>query len=144
MMKYRHDETPPVLELSRRNLNTLRDKLNDPASARTLITPGRMDEPFMIVMAVEDDHHYSDRPPGEVAMPSGDPLHVLIETMKDKQHDLCAYGTREGDGNTCDCKYTRRMFLSEPFNLRGEITGCCEMRAAIQVLVRLQEQQKEE
>ena len=76
-------------------------------------------------------------------MPGGDPMTRLIEQLKDEQQKLCAYGTREGDGKTCDCKYTRRMFLSEPFNLRGEITGCCEVRAAIQILVQQQKQEAE-
>lgn len=56
----------PVLELTRRNLITLLMKLDDPKSARTLVdgTGG------IIVRAVENDEHYSDRPHGEVYMPS--------------------------------------------------------------------------
>lgn len=137
------DGLAPVVELTRRNINTLLDKLNDPFSARMLGSPAGPGDPYVLVKAVEDAEHYADRAPGAVHMPGGDAMTRLIESMKDQQHKLCAYGTREGDGATCDCKYTRRMFLSEPFNLRGEITGCCEMRAAIQVLVRLQEQEKE-
>lgn len=134
-MKYIHDSDPPVLELSRRNINTLLAKLNDPFSARMLGSPGRIDEPHIMVKAVEDSEHYSDRAPGEVYMPGGDdPWERLIEQMKDNQHRVCAYGTREGDGKTCDCKYTPRMFLSEDVVLRGETTGCCELRAAIQIL----------
>lgn len=133
----------PIIELSRRNLRTLLDKLNDPFSARMLGSPAGPGEPYVLVKAVEDSEHYSDRAPGEVHMPGGDPMTRLIEQLKDEQHKLCAYGTREGDGQTCDCKYTRRMFLSEPFNLRGEITGCCEVRAAIQILVQQQKQEAE-
>jgi hypothetical protein len=69
-VKYRHDEHPPVLELSRRNLQALLDKLDDPLSSRTLITPGVPGEPFMLVMSVEDDQHYANRAPGEIYMPS--------------------------------------------------------------------------
>ena len=134
-MKYIHDSDPPVLELSRRNINTLLAKLNDPFSARMLGSPGRIDEPHIMVKAVEDSEHYSDRAPGEIYMPGGDdPWERLIEQMKDNQHRVCAYGTREGDGKMCDCKYTPRMFLSEDVVLRGETTGCCELRAAIQIL----------
>lgn len=57
-----------VLELTRRNLQALLDKLDDPISARTLT---KTDEGgFIIVRAVEDDEHYSDRAPGAVYMPS--------------------------------------------------------------------------
>jgi hypothetical protein len=56
----------PNLELTRRNLVTLLAKLDDPASARTLIDPDRQ----IMVIAVENAEHYSTRPPGEVVMPS--------------------------------------------------------------------------
>ncbi len=69
-MKYIHDQDPPVLELSRRNLTVLLEKLDDPLSARTLITPGKPGDPIMMVKAVEDAEHYLDRPPGDVYMPS--------------------------------------------------------------------------
>lgn len=69
-VKYRHDENPPVLELSRRNLQALLDKLDDPLSARTLISPGMPGEPMILVKAVEDSEHYKTRAPGEVYMPS--------------------------------------------------------------------------
>jgi hypothetical protein len=49
-----------VLELSRRNLETLLEKLDDPFSAKTLISPER----DVIVTAVENEEHYSDREPG--------------------------------------------------------------------------------
>lgn len=56
-----------TLELTRRNLRALLAKLDDPRSARTLISPcGRL-----AVRAVEDEQHYADRAPGEVYMPSG-------------------------------------------------------------------------
>jgi hypothetical protein len=91
---------------------------------------------------VEDEEHFSVRAPG--AMLLRDTLTPLIEQLKDEQHKVCAYGTREGDGGTCDCKYTRRLFLSEDAMLRGETTGCCELRAAIQVLETLQTQRNTE
>ncbi len=56
----------PMLELSRRNLQALLDKLDDPKSARMLVDPDRL----IAVVAVEDDEHYSDRAPGLVFMPS--------------------------------------------------------------------------
>lgn len=50
----------PVLELTRRNLETLLEKLDDPMSQRTLV-----DEAQAIgVRAVENREHYSDRPSG--------------------------------------------------------------------------------
>lgn len=55
----------------------------------------------------------------------------LIEALKDKQHQVCAYGTREGDGRRCDCKYGAHF---KPIVFRGEFTGCAELRAAIRVL----------
>lgn len=56
----------PVLELTRRNLEALLAKLDDPESARTLVSPcGRIS-----VRAVEDKVHYSNRKPGTVYMPS--------------------------------------------------------------------------
>lgn len=54
------------LELTRRNLQTLLDKLDDPLSERMLLDPSRQ----IVVKAVEDDEHYSDRKPGKVFMPS--------------------------------------------------------------------------
>lgn len=64
-------------------------------------------------------------------------IEVVIEELKNQQHAVCAYGTREGDGKTCDCKYTDRMLLGESFEFRGERTGCCELRAAIQILEKM-------
>lgn len=66
-MKYIPDAEPwPVVELTRRNLQALLDKLDDPASARTLLDPDHQ----IMVRAVEDDIHYHDRPPGDIYMPS--------------------------------------------------------------------------
>lgn len=56
----------PMLELTRRNLQALLDKLDDPASARMIVAPGRE----IAVRAVEDSEHYCDREPGVVYMPS--------------------------------------------------------------------------
>lgn len=56
----------PVLELTRRNLTTLLDKLDDPRSARSLVDG----EGQIMVTAVEDEEHYSNRAPGVVFMPS--------------------------------------------------------------------------
>ena len=61
------DDVPiPILELSRRNLQALLDKLDDPASVRILIDPDEQ----IAVRAVEDSEHYKTRHPGVVYMPS--------------------------------------------------------------------------
>jgi hypothetical protein len=54
------------IELTRRNLEVLLAKLDDPASARTLCdgTTG------FAVTAVENEAHYANRAPGEVYMPT--------------------------------------------------------------------------
>lgn len=54
------------LELTRRNLETLLAKLDDPLSARTLLEG----ETGFAVTAVENDEHYANRAPGTVYMPS--------------------------------------------------------------------------
>lgn len=69
-MRYISDDRLPVLELSRRNLEALLAKLDDPASARTLLSPGGPGDPVIAVRAVEDAEHYSDRAPGAVYMPT--------------------------------------------------------------------------
>lgn len=60
-----------------------------------------------------------------------DEMDALIEALKDEQAARCAYGTREGDGRTCDCKYG-----APTFGLRGEMTGCPELRAAVWTIAR--------
>lgn len=54
------------IELTRRNLEVLLAKLDDPASARTLCdgTTG------FAVTAVENEEHYANRAPGKVYMPT--------------------------------------------------------------------------
>ena len=64
-MKYIKEEatllgTMPVLELTRRNLTTLLEKLDDPNSAKTI---GEKDGKIA-VRAVEDSEHYKTRAPG--------------------------------------------------------------------------------
>lgn len=53
----------------------------------------------------------------------------LVERLRDEQHKRCAYGTRDGDGQTCDCKFP---LLGRPNS--SEMTGCAELREAIRVL----------
>lgn len=53
-----------AVELTRRNLQALLDKLDDPLSARAITKDG------VLVKAVEDEAHYADREPGVVYMPS--------------------------------------------------------------------------
>lgn len=59
-MKYRDDSDFPVVELTRRNLEQLLLKLDDPKSARTIIDGERR----IAVRAVENEEHYADRPAG--------------------------------------------------------------------------------
>lgn len=54
------------VELTRRNLEILLLKLDDPASAREI----RDGETGFAVRAVENEEHYRDRAPGEMFMPS--------------------------------------------------------------------------
>lgn len=63
-MKYL--ENTKTLELTRRNLEILLEKLDDPISRRTLLDP----DGVIAVKAVENDEHYSDREPGVMYMPS--------------------------------------------------------------------------
>jgi hypothetical protein len=64
-LKYIADEDGySVVELTRRNLEVLLAKLDDPLSARSLLSQG------IIARAVENDAHYADREPGSVYMPS--------------------------------------------------------------------------
>lgn len=76
-MKYTDDWQPtmrnphvevPIVELTRRNLEVLLAKLDDPASARTLIDP----DDLIAIRAVENDEHYKaeNRVPGPVYMPT--------------------------------------------------------------------------
>lgn len=53
----------------------------------------------------------------------------LIDLLTDEQARRCTYATREGDGRTCDCKFT---FPGHPHG--GEQNGCPEMRSAIWAL----------
>lgn len=57
---------PDTVELTRRNLQILLDKLDDPLSACTIEDPDRR----VLVKAVEDDQHYQNRLPGLMFMPS--------------------------------------------------------------------------
>lgn len=52
------------LELTRRNLEVLLEKLDDPASVRTISNDG------FTVTAVENEEHYSNRLPGPMYMPT--------------------------------------------------------------------------
>jgi hypothetical protein len=65
-MKFIPSDDTPTLELTRRNLETLLAKLDDPKSLRTLLDP----DEHIYVRAVEDAEHYADRKPGTVFMPT--------------------------------------------------------------------------
>lgn len=69
-MKFYEAGGIPVVELTRRNLQALLDKLDDPLSNRMLGKTGEDLASYIFVKAVEDEEHYSDRAPGEVYMPS--------------------------------------------------------------------------
>lgn len=61
-MKLAHTPNVTYVTLSRRNLQTLLNKLDDPESKRTLVKDG--DGSRLVVTAEEDDVHYKDRPEG--------------------------------------------------------------------------------
>lgn len=68
-MKYIKGATASRVELTRTNLQVLLNKLDDPTSARTI---GKQEElgagnDWVYVVAVEDEAHYTDRAPGEMA-----------------------------------------------------------------------------
>ena len=65
-----------TLELTRRNLEILLAKLDDPASARTIIDINNQ----IAVKAVENEAHYTDREPGEMFMPSASVTRVNVVT----------------------------------------------------------------
>lgn len=50
----------PMVELTRRNLQILLEKLDDPQSVRTIGDPDWK----ILVRAVENDEHYANRAPG--------------------------------------------------------------------------------
>lgn len=58
----------------------------------------------------------------------------VIDQMRRLQKATCAYGTAEGDGMTCDCKFLRS---DDSIRLGSEENGCCEARNAIRELSRL-------
>lgn len=58
------------IELTRRNLLALLEKLDDPLSERTLVKSDDEGTCNAFVTAVEDDEHYSDRAPGLIYKPS--------------------------------------------------------------------------
>ena len=63
VMKYiKNGQGLPTLELTERNLRSLLEKLSDPHSVRTLMDP----DMTILVKAVPDEEHYSDRDPGPV------------------------------------------------------------------------------
>lgn len=65
------------VELSRRNLEALLAKLDDPLSNRTLMKQEEKEDgdDFIVVQAVEDSEHYENRAPGTIYMPSSNSYH---------------------------------------------------------------------
>lgn len=66
------DGVPAKIELSRRNLEALLSKLDDPSSARTLMKQENEEDgdEWIVISAVENNSHYSDRDAGAVFMPT--------------------------------------------------------------------------
>jgi len=64
-MKY-IDGPLPTVELTRRNLEILLAKLDDPQSVRMLVDGDNR----VCVRAVENEEHYADRDPGAMYMPT--------------------------------------------------------------------------
>lgn len=85
-MKYTPTEgtSGGVLELTRRNLIALLDKVTDPLSARTLSKVVEGGGGVITVVAVEDTDHYADRPPGEVRLPALDDLEARLKRARDE------------------------------------------------------------
>lgn len=75
-MRYIDNAVPfPVIELTRRNLEVLLAKLDDPLSQRMIYNDNIAvraveNDAYYTVRAVENDAHYSNRPAGEMYMPS--------------------------------------------------------------------------
>lgn len=65
---------PPTVELTRRNLSVLLQKLDDPLSHAAIAKDGiyvrAVEGEEFLVKPVEDEEHYSDREPGPMYMPS--------------------------------------------------------------------------
>jgi hypothetical protein len=59
-----------LVELSRRNLEMLLAKLDDPASVRTIHQVSEDGQIHVFVRAVENQEHYENRDPGPMYMPS--------------------------------------------------------------------------
>ena len=80
-----------------------------------------------------DEAGFLRTPPSlaDLGMFTVDPQQV-IEVLKRIQHDACAYGTTDGDGRTCDCKFGGNYL--EKGNSWTEQTGCPELRQAIRTL----------
>jgi acyl-CoA reductase-like NAD-dependent aldehyde dehydrogenase len=54
-------------------------------------------------------------------------LREAEELLTDLQENSCVYGTRDGDGKPCDCKYGGLRPSSE-------VTGCAEYRQAARLV----------
>ena len=61
-----------TVEFTRRNLQAMLDKLDDPNSACTLTKQSDdLTSPWVVIMrGVEDNEHYANRPAGAVYMPT--------------------------------------------------------------------------
>lgn len=73
------------------------------------------------------------------------PLDELAEFLTNMQASVCDYGTRDGDGRTCDCKFgytPRSKFL--PSKGGFEQNGCPELRQAARMIKALDQLRKEE
>lgn len=55
----------------------------------------------------------------------------VMQLLVHEQHVRCAYGTREGDGRSCDCKFGLGQLNSLS---QGEHNGCPELRMAIRAM----------
>lgn len=65
-----------------------------------------------------------------------------IEYARGLQSALCCYGTTQGDGRPCDCKYFVGYENAKYTGLSGEKTGCAEARALIEYLEDLKQEKK--
>lgn len=73
-----------------------------------------------------------------------DNLDKMLVYARMLQASRCGYGTKEGDGKQCDCKYLSMEDGPPPRTAKqkrwlGEQNGCCEARALVQYLLHMKE-----
>lgn len=70
-------------------------------------------------------------------------LGELADWLTEEQSRVCAYGTRDGDTQRCDCKYGGHRGL-KPWTGDSEQTGCPELRMAARLVRKIAEEEANE